>query len=197
MAKKIHKKKGSSANRGRQKKALKSTRKGPGLVLEGIRRTPAAVRVEQKRQAKSLKKEKIKRKTKTLQGQVEQPTDSVAANEAVAIAAEEPLTQVERELGGSRDPARGSKAKPPPKVVPKDDESDDENGNGSDSEESEMVDPGDFAERLAAFLLKKGKTHIGVIGRGLPRPDGLKLGKFFAAHSDTFSVDGCGRLSLK
>eukprot|EP00931_Biecheleriopsis_adriatica_P117548 TRINITY_DN93051_c0_g1_i1.p1 TRINITY_DN93051_c0_g1~~TRINITY_DN93051_c0_g1_i1.p1 ORF type:complete len:170 (+),score=56.52 TRINITY_DN93051_c0_g1_i1:42-551(+) len=77
-----------------------------------------------------------------------------------------------------------------------------EEDSGSESEESEdKVDPEDvkkYIETLRAFLTKHGKSHIGIIGRKVPKPEGLKLGKFFAKHTDHFVVDKSnGHISLQ
>jgi len=100
---------------GRIKKALKGARNRPGLGLEGIKkRTPEAVRAAQLRHNKSLKKEKYKqqvnkRNAKALQG-----------HEARTISVDEPLTKVGTTVVGVRETtAGGSKAKPPPKAIPK------------------------------------------------------------------------------
>ncbi|CAE8620656.1 unnamed protein product [Polarella glacialis] len=80
------------------------------------------------------------------------------------------------------------------KVAPKD--SSDEGGDDSDEEESEEVDATEYIRTLQDFLKKNGKTHIGIIGRKLSKPDGLKLGKFFVRHADLFKQSN-GQISLK
>mmetsp|Transcript_134542 Transcript_134542/g.268523 ORF Transcript_134542/g.268523 Transcript_134542/m.268523 type:complete len:155 (-) Transcript_134542:32-496(-) len=56
------------------------------------------------------------------------------------------------------------------------------------------VDATEYTQELQKFLASHGKAHISIIGRQVPKPEGLRLGVFLVKHADKFVVDarnGC------
>jgi len=87
---------------------------------------------------------------------------------------------------------------PAPQAPPNDSSSDECGAEDGEDSESQSVDATEYIGVLRDFLTKNGKTHIGIIGRKVPRPEGLQLGKFFAKHADKFQVDGnTGKISVR
>eukprot|EP00928_Gymnodinium_smaydae_P081095 TRINITY_DN64671_c0_g1_i1.p2 TRINITY_DN64671_c0_g1~~TRINITY_DN64671_c0_g1_i1.p2 ORF type:complete len:194 (-),score=36.94 TRINITY_DN64671_c0_g1_i1:194-712(-) len=75
-------------------------------------------------------------------------------------------------------------------------ESNDSSDSEADDDSADPVESAEYLSTLEQFLSKNGPTHIGIIGRTVPRPDGLQIGKFFTAHRDRFIVNA-GKVSLR
>mmetsp|Transcript_9169 Transcript_9169/g.15608 ORF Transcript_9169/g.15608 Transcript_9169/m.15608 type:complete len:135 (+) Transcript_9169:62-466(+) len=101
----------------------------------------------------------------------------------------------EKRKAQAKSKAAGNAPKNASKESPqKDAGSSDEEVSVDDVPEAEVSQ---YVERVRAFLQKNGKSHIGSIGRKVPKPENLKLGKFLAAHAEIFKIDRTtGSISL-
>eukprot|EP00929_Paragymnodinium_shiwhaense_P003813 TRINITY_DN10448_c0_g1_i1.p1 TRINITY_DN10448_c0_g1~~TRINITY_DN10448_c0_g1_i1.p1 ORF type:complete len:190 (+),score=68.64 TRINITY_DN10448_c0_g1_i1:118-687(+) len=180
MAKRKTAKKTKQKTKAPAKKKPQETPKDDGLSRKGKKR--------EKR--KALKKAKKALARGRADAVAESPPRVNESSEDTSTGVEKSMQPVKRRSKGLAK-SGSPKAQEIATAASHPDASDEEDaGSGSDSEDgSEQVDPGDFPERLREFLKKKGKTHIGIIARSVPRPEGLQLGKFFAAHKDLFQVD--------
>lgn len=54
-----------------------------------------------------------------------------------------------------------------------------------------------FEGKSGILRQTNGRSYIGSIGRKVPKPENLKLGKFLAAHAQIFKIEkGTGNITL-